>query len=257
MNGAYYIGATGLQAQGRGLETIANNIANINTVAFKRGEVRFEELVPPRPEREDTLPHLRSAPEIASGVRVGRPHQIFEQGEVRETGKPLDLAISGDGFVEVLGADGQTWLWRGGSLRVNEDGYLATSNGTILKALIAVPEDSTALQIESDGRVYSTSGTSAERLELGRIDLAIPDDVSLLEGLGEGFYRVADEGRVRVLTPSEGGKGVLVQGALEASNVNLTTEMVTLLLMQRAYAANAQVVQASDQLMGIANGLKR
>jgi flagellar basal-body rod protein FlgG len=257
MNGAYYIGATGLQAQGRGLETIANNIANINTVAFKRGEVRFEELVPPRQERDDDLHLLQSVPEIASGVKVGIPRRVFEQGDLRETGKPFDLAISGDGFVEVLGADGQTWLWRGGGLRIGDDGYLATANGQVLKALIQLPDDSTGLKIESDGRVFSTSGNSSERMELGRIDIAMPDDMSVLEGVGEGFYRAADEGRVRVLAPGEDGKGVLVQGVLEASNVNLTTEMVTLLLMQRAYAANAQVVQASDQLMSIANGLKR
>ena len=255
MNGAFYIGATGLQAQQRGLDVIANNVANINTNAFKRSEIRFAELVTPT-TIEDRRPLAPNLPEALTGVQAQASPRILEQGELRGTGMPFDLAVSGDGFIEVLGPGGQTWLWRGGTLRVNGEGLLETEGGLILKALIDVPEDSTSLAISRDGVVTSISTGSDEAVELGTIGLVMPHDPNAMEPIGSGFYRVAgDQDLVTLLNGEDGG--VLVLGSLEASNVELTTEMVTLLLMQRAYGANAQVLQAGDQLMQIANGLRR
>lgn len=257
MNGAYYIGATGLQAQQRGLDVVANNVANINTTGFKRSEVRFSELVAQTVARDEAAPSLPLVPDGLSGVQAQSSARVLEQGQIRETGKAFDLAISGDGFIEVLGPGGQTWLWRGGTLRINADGLMETESGLVLKALIDVPEDSTALTIGRDGVVRAASSDDEEPVELGVIELAMPRDRQLLEPIGNGFYRVPEDGDLETLVAGEAGNGVLVQGALETSNVELTTEMVTLLLMQRAYGANAQVIQASDQLMAIANGLRR
>jgi flagellar basal-body rod protein FlgG len=256
MNGAFYIGATGLQAQQRGLDVIANNIANVNTTGFKRSEMRFSELVAPPQGRESAPPVTIPRSGTLSGVQAESSPRVLEQGKLKETGKPFDLAISGDGFIEVLGPGGQTWLWRGGSVRINADGLLETENGLVLKALIDVPADSTSLTIGRDGAVRSLNAGVTDATDLGTIALAMPRDPQAIEAVGNGYYRVPDGDDLETVLTGEDG-GVLVQGSLEASNVELTTEMVSLLLLQRAYGANAQVVQAGDQLMAIANGLRR
>jgi len=257
MNGAFYIGATGLRSQQSALDVIANNIANINTPAFKRSEVRFSELVTPLTDSARTD---LAAPDLASlmaGVSMTSSPRVFEQGDLRQTDKPLDIAISGDGLIELMGPAGQTMLWRGGSLKVNADGYLAAENGMPLKAMIAVPQGTTALTIERDGTVRAQGDGESPTREIGQIDLVQPRDMDELSGLGGGLFKPDPNAELVALTPGEDGGGVLIQGSIEASNVDLAQEMVTLLLLQRAYAANAQVIQAGDQLMGIANGLKR
>ncbi len=257
MNGAFYIGATGLEVQQRNLDTIAQNIANINTPAFKRAEVRFAELV--------TQPAVVAAPDQATqpasadlaGVRISRTVRVFSQGDLRETGKPLDLAISGDGFIEVLGPGGQTYLWRGGTLKIDRDGILTTADGLALKTQIQVPDTVTELRIERDGRVRALSAGDQDFSDLGQLDVVLPDDVDRLQPIDGGYYLADENVQLRTFAPGEQGKGVLVQGSLEAANTDLSTELVGLLLTQRAYGANAQVVQAGDQLMAIANGLRR
>jgi flagellar basal-body rod protein FlgG len=256
MNGAFYIGATGLGAQQRGLDAIANNIANVNTTGYKRSEMRFSEMVARTNTRDETLPVTTIVSDVLSGVQATVSPLVFEQGKLKETGKPFDLAISGDGFIEVLGPGGQIWLWRGGSIRVNADGLLETENGLVLKALIDVPADSTSLTIDRNGVVRSLAAGAADATELGIIALAMPRDPQALLAVGNGYYSVPDGDDLETVLNGEDG-GVLVQGSLETSNVELTTEMVSLLLLQRAYGANAQVVQAGDQLMAIANGLRR
>jgi flagellar basal-body rod protein FlgG len=257
MNGAFYVGATGLQAQQNGLDIIANNIANVNTDGYKRTEIRFSDLVMGSAVRTENRPQARAFEEILVGVQAKASARVYEQGRLRETSKPYDLAISGDGFIEVLGPAGQTWLWRGGTVRANSEGLLETEEGLVLKALIEVPLDSNRLVIGRDGKVTSFAAGEEAGNELGVISLAMPTDARSLEPVGSGFYRVADDaGLITLGTDSDNG-GVIVQGSIEASNVELTTEMVNLLLLQRAYGANAQVVQAGDQLMGIANGLRR
>ena len=161
MNGAYYIGATGMRAQQTGLETIANNVANINTNTYQRSEVRFSELVSQTRVQADTVPVDTSFPDILTGVQARTSARVFEQGNLRQTGKPFDLAISGDGFVEVLGPGGQTWLWRGGTLQINAEGALQTDSGLVLKALIDVPINSSSITIARDGAVSSVSSGSA------------------------------------------------------------------------------------------------
>lgn len=256
MNGAFYVGATGLQAQQRALDVIANNIANVNTQGFKRSEIRFSELIGNIVQSDARDPSIGIVPEALSGVEAEGAVRVLEQGKLRETGKPLDIAISGDGFIEVLGPGGEIWLWRGGSVRTNGDGLLETQSGLLLKALIEVPQDSVAIEIDREGMIRSLSAGSDTADDLGTLVLAMPRDPQAIEAMGDGYYRVPDDIDLETLVAGDDG-GVIVQGSVETSNVELTTEMVTLLLMQRAYAANAQVVQAGDQLMSIANNLRR
>jgi flagellar basal-body rod protein FlgG len=253
MNGAFYIGATGLRAQERALGVTANNITNMNTPGFKRGQIRFGELM--SPPSADGLQANRLGG--ASGVAAFETLSVFDQGELRATGSAMDLGIEGQGFIEVLGPEGQGLLWRGGTLTVNPDGLLATQDGLPLRALITVPDGATDLRIGRDGVVMALLGGDTAATELGRLDLASVADSGSLEVLGGGLYRPTVATRVSALVPGEEGAGMIVQGSIEASNVSLSNEMVQMMLVQRAYAASAQALQVGDQLMGIANGLRR
>lgn len=256
MNGAFYVGAVGLQAQQRALDAISNNIANVNTPSFKRADVRFASILATRPDPDAPTADL-DAGYASSGVMATTVAAMDEEGMVETTGRPLDLAIQGRGFIELMGADGQSLLWRGGALKVNADGLLAAADsGLALKDAITIPADATDMTIDSAGLVRARTGDGAEPVELGQIDLVRPDDMAALTAIDGGLYR-ADAAQLQGMKPGEDGAGTLVQGAIERSNVELTTEMVQLMLVQRAYAANAQIVQAADQLMGIANGLRR
>ena len=263
MSDAFYVGAVGLQAQQQALDGIANNIANVNTPAFKHSQVRFSDMVATRADTEADAATAAAAAQLqgsngATGVALDSQFMLNEQGELNHTGQAMDLAIDGQGFIELMGPGGQTLLWRGGSLKINEDGLLATSHGLALRAAITVPSDATAVTIGSDGIVRATVADSTDPVELGQIQLVKLDDPGSVDRLDGGLYRVR-EGAAPLTdaAPGEDGTGLLVQGAIEQSNVALTSEMVQLMLVQRAYAANAQIVQAADQLMAIANGLRR
>lgn len=257
MNGTFYIGATGLDIQQRNLDAIAQNVANVNTDGFKRIEMRFAELSSVASTPAGIEPIARAAQDDPAGVAATGTTRSFAQGTLRQTGRPFDMAIDGDGFVEVLGPNGQTYLWRGGTLKIGSDRLLETTDGLQLKIAIDVPTDATELHIERDGRVRAAADGETELLELGKLDVVMPDDLTLLRPVDGGYFRMADDAELRSFVPGEEGKGAFVQGSLETSNVELTTELVGLLLAQRAYGANAQVVQAGDQLMAIANGLRR
>jgi flagellar basal-body rod protein FlgG len=257
MNGAFYIGAAGLDVQQRGLEVIAQNVANVNTNTYKRAELRFAELVSAPAIPTGVAPLARPAAESGAGAAVTEIGRVFAQGDLRETGKPLDLAISGDGFLEVLGPGGQTYLWRGGTLKLSADRTLQTADGLTLKTLIQLPDDMTELRIERDGKVSGLAVGDTDYTDLGQLDIVMPDDITRLTAAEDGYFKSPEDVELRTFAPGENGKGTFVQGSVESSNVDLSTELVGLLLAQRAYGANAQVVQAGDQLMAIANGLRR
>lgn len=254
MNGAFYIGATGLRAEQRALDVTANNIANMNTLGFKRSEARFSELVTRVPETETADDAMRAG---LSGVSAGSASRVFGQGELKPTGKVLDIAINGEGFIELLGPAGQSVAWRGGSLKVGEDGFLAGPDGMPLKGMISVPMGAQSLTIGADGKVLAQMDGDATLTEIGQIDLLLVKNPEALTPLSEGVYALSEAAAGQLTAPGEEGAGLLVQGSVELSNVQLTDEMVALLITQRAYAANAQVIQAGDQLMAIANNLKR
>ncbi len=256
MNGAFHIAAVGLEAQQRALDTIANNISNVNTPAFKRSGVRFSEMLASRADPATARSDLGSGAISPAGVMADTTFMLDEIGKLESTGRAFDLAIDGRGFVEVMGPGGETLLWRGGTLKVGDDGLLATATGLSLKAAITVPDDATTIEIGSDGIVRAKVGES-EAVEIGQIMLVKADDSAALQRLDGGFYRAEEGARLVDAQPGEDGVGLLVQGAIEGSNVELTAEMVQLMMVQRAYAANAQIVQAADQLIGIANGLRR
>lgn len=255
MSGAFYIGATGLDAQQRALDVVANNIANLNTTGFKRSTIQFSSIMAAG-AADDGDPSADGSANLL-GVSVDTSQTDFTQGQLSQTGSALSLAISGPGFIELMGPGGQSLLWRGGTLQVNSDGYLAASNGMALKGLIAVPQGASALTISADGKVYVTPAGATAAKQIGQIDLVQDKDMSTLAGISGGLYQATSAGDLVTSGPGEDGAGSLVQGSVEISNVDLTTEMVSLVMLQRAYSASAQVVQAGDQLMQIANSLRR
>ena len=166
MNGVFQIGATGLHAQDRALGIVANNITNMNTPGFKRSGVHFSEMIGPRLPTDPTR-RARAAANVGApglfGVSSDQSTRVFSDGDLRPTGNPLDVAIQGEGFIELVGADGQALLWRGGTLRVNEEGFLAGVGGLQLKSAISVPEGATAITIDATGEVKAVTPGEQKR----------------------------------------------------------------------------------------------
>ncbi|MES2938221.1 MAG: flagellar basal-body rod protein FlgG [Pseudomonadota bacterium] len=260
---ALAIGATGMQAQQLSVETIANNLANMNTPAYKKGRVGFADLMVREAARAGSAEDLRAgmlgAPQrLGAGVTVASIGKVFDPGEVKKTDSPLDLAIQGEGFLEVTLADGSSAFVRGGTLKVNKDGLLATAAGYPLKPAIAVPDTAEALVIGRDGRVQVRMPNQANLVDLGQLDLVRFTGAGMLTSLGDNLYRANDaSGDPIALRPSEQGIGTLAQGFLESSNVKMVDEMVNLMLAQRAYEASVKVVQAADEMLGMVNNLRK
>lgn len=255
MNGAFYIGAVGLTAEERGLDVVANNVTNINTTGFKRSEVTFSSLVTSGSGPD--APLVGPAGGAPLGVVAGATPIDFSEGPLQQTGKPLDVAIDGAGFLELMAPGGQSLLWRGGSLEVNTDGYLAAPNGMPLKGMIAVPQGASAISIGPDGKVQALVNGSTTATTIGQIDIVMDKDLTTLSAVNGGFYQAENAADLTSVAPGEDGAGSIAAGELEGANVQLADEMTTMLLLERAYGANAQVVQAGDQLMSIANNLRR
>lgn len=257
MNGAFEVGAVTLRANQRALEAMANNIANMNTPAFKRADVIYAEVAGDPPQTLTNASSLASAQEaLPGGVRIAERRMISAQGELRPSSNALDIALEGRGFIQLMGPEGQTLLWRGGRLEVNRDGYLAMAGGAALRALIAVPDDSAGLTIDRDGTV-SARGADGQVSELGRIAVVRVDSDADLDRVGAGLFVAKDDSRVTETAAGEDGSAAIAQGMVEESNVDFSAAMIQLLMIQRAYAASAQIVQAGDQLASIANNLKR
>jgi flagellar basal-body rod protein FlgG len=255
-----HIGATGMHAQQLQVDTIANNLANVNTPAFKKGRLQFAELMARGP-----LADLQGARELlapmqmaAAGVAVLGSGKVFDAGDLKVTESPLDVAIHGDGFLELAMADGSAAYTRGGSLKVNADGQLALPDGTSLKPGIRIPDGTQRLVISAGGRVQAAIAGQASLVEAGQLELVRFTNASGLLAQGGGIYRATEaSGEPIGGRPGEDGMGVLAQGQLEGSNVKLVEEMVGLMVAQRAYEASAKVVQAADEMLGLVNGLRR
>lgn len=254
---ALYVGAAGMKGQQLQIDTIAHNLANLNTIGFRRGITTFSEVSAALATTAvngvlgDHSEAFRGAG-ISAGVSLSsRP------GELRQTGETLDLAIDGLGFIEVIRSDGTPAYSRAGRLRINDDGELATVDGSPLAAGIQVPAGTHQIIISEDGRVLASS-ENGEQVELGQIELVTFPNATALRPAGANLY-VADTaaGEPQTATPGHSGMGTLRQGFVESSNVQMADELVTMMLAQRAFELNSRVVQAADQLMSITNSLYR
>ncbi|GAB3658455.1 flagellar basal-body rod protein FlgG [Ramlibacter alkalitolerans] len=257
---ALAIGATGMQAHQAQVDAIANNLANVNTSGFKKNRTSFSELVVAAVQgaRGTNAAGLFATGSIGAGVQLGAAAKVFDAGELRKTDAPLDLAIVGDGFLELAMPDGTRAYARGGSLKVNADGQLASQAGVPIKPGIAIPDNAESVTISATGRVQVRLPGQATPVDAGQLELARFANPQGLLPEGANVYRATEaSGEPIGGRPGEDGMGTLAQGALESSNVKLVEEMVNLMVAQRAYEASVKVVQASDEMLGMINGLRR
>jgi flagellar basal-body rod protein FlgG len=255
-----YIGATGMRAQQTQIDTIAHNVANLNTPGFRRSTVSFAEVS--SADSPLTPSPLAAGIAAALGPRgAGAYAKVAlssNGGELKATGETFDLAIDGAGFLEVLRADGAPAYTRAAALRLNDDGALVLADGTPLASRVDLPPDATSVEITADGRVLARVAGLAEPFEAGRLELVSFVNPAGLEPLGGNLLVASQEsGEARSGIPGENGLGTLRQGFLESSNVQMIDELVTLMLAQRAFEMNGKVVQAADQMLAITNGLYR
>lgn len=260
MNDALYIAATGMHTQQKSVDTIANNLANVNTPGFKKGKVSFADMVYREIGRAGGVDAAQGAPSLwhGGGVGIFSLSQVFTPGEMKKTDAQLDLAIQGDGFIEVAMPDGSTAYSRGGSLTVDKDGFLATADGHVFKPAIHVGLDAKEILLRADGRVLVRGQNQTEASEAGRIELTHFSDTTGLVALGGGLYQPsARSGDAIYGRPGEEGLGMLAQGFVEASNVKLIEEMVDLMAAQRAYESSVKVIQAADEMLAMSNNLRK
>jgi flagellar basal-body rod protein FlgG len=253
---AMQIAATGMHAQQLQVDTIANNLANAATPGYKKTRVTFADLV--NTTAQATEPSNTAAFNVGAGVGVTSTGRLFDAGDMRKTDSPLDIAIAGDGFIEINMPDGSHAYTRGGTLKVNADGQLATQNGLALKPGIGIPDNAQAMSIAADGRVSVKLPNQASMVEVGQLELVRFAAPGGLEVVGDNTYRAnLASGEPIAARPGEGGVGNIQQGVLEGSNVKLVEEMVNLMVAQRAYEASVKVVQASDEMLGLINNLRK
>lgn len=260
MNISLYASATGMQAQQMNLDTIANNLANVNTAGFKRSNIQFQDLLYQNPRgagaESGAGNQVPTGVQVGSGSHVVSTAKIFTQGSLTETGERLDLAIQGEGFLEVQRPDGTSGYTRDGSLKISSTGQVVTNDGLpVLSGFQAVPTGTTQIDISRTGEVTlrGTGGTTSFRLQLVRF--ANP---SGLENAGGNLYlETPASGTPELGNPGEQGYGTLAQGYLEGSNVNVVSEMVNMIVAQRAYEINSKAIQTSDDMLGQVNQLKR
>lgn len=261
---ALYIGATGMQAQQFNIDTIANNLANVNTTGYKKGRINFSDLMVRDTSRMAALGNdaasglLSPSSRLGAGVGIASLAKMFDMGDLKKTDSAFDVTIQGEGFIEVVMPDGSRAYTRGGTLKMNKDGQLATQAGFPLKPGIVIPDNTQTLIIQPDGRVQAKVGNQATPTDIGVLELVRFNSPQGLLAQGDNLYRSSEaSGDAIAAKPGEDGVGALSQGYLEGSNVKLVEEMVNLMIGQRVYEANVKVVQASDEMLGMINGLRK
>lgn len=261
---ALWTSASGMQAQQLNIDTIANNLANVNTIGFKRSRVEFQDL----PYQTLTMPGVTSSStsgtQVPTGAQVGhgsRPvatRKIFAQGNYKQTDVSLDLVIEGKGFFQVIGPDGNLAYTRAGAFKLDSQGRIVTADGFRLQPDIIIPSEATDVSISPDGTVEVITPGQNTPQSVGNIELVRFPNPSGLKSIGKGLLKpTGSSGQTTTGTPGQSGFGTLLQGFLEMSNVQLVEEMVGLITAQRAYEVNSKGIQAADQMLNIANNLRR
>ena len=254
--------STGMFAQELLVDTIANNLANINTTGFKKAKVEFQDLLYQNQRAIGTANvqgvNIPTEIQIGHGTAPVSVHRLFFQGDINATDNPLDIAIDGDGFFQVLRNDGTIGYTRDGSFKISGDGRIVTSDGLVLEPEITLPADAREIHISLDGVVSVRTSTDVAPVEVGRIELARFINPAGLESIGGNIYvPTVSSGDPITGTPGSESFGTLRQGYLEMSNVQIVEEMVNLIVAQRAYEINSRAIRTADEMLGIAGTLRR
>jgi flagellar basal-body rod protein FlgG len=249
-----WIAKTGLEAQQLQMDVIANNLANVSTNGFKRSRAVFEDLIyqtlrqPGAQSSQQT--QLPSGLQLGTGVRPVATEKIFSQGNLQQTGNSLDMAIQGSGFFQVLLPDGTTAYTRDGAFQLDSQGQLVTASGFAVQPSITIPSDAITISVGRDGTVSVTQAGSASATQVGTIQVANFINPAGLQSQGENlFTETASSGTASVNSPGTGGTGLLNQGFVETSNVNVAEELVNMIQTQRAYEINSKAITTSDQML--------
>ncbi len=258
MNGALWSAKTGLDAQQTRMAVISNNLANANTTGFKRDRAIFEDLVYQNVRQvgaqssQDT--QLPSGLQVGTGVRVVATEKLFTQGNLVQTNNPLDLAIQGRGFFEILMPDGSVAYTRDGSFHLNNQGQVVNSSGYVLQPGITVPENALSVTVAVDGTVSATIPGQTQPTQLGQLQLVDFVNPAGLQARGQNLYvETAASGSPQPSAPGANGVGTLLQGSLETSNVNVVEELVSMIETQRAYELNSKAISTTDGMLQFAN----
>lgn len=253
--------ATGLEAQQANIDRIANDLANVNTDAYKRDVTEFHDLMYENVKdpggRQGASTVSPTGVQKGLGVKVGSTHKIFEQGSVKVTNNPYDMMIEGKGFIPVtLPNTGEVVFTRAGTFKLDAQGRISLSNGALLQPQITIPPNSTNVVIAPNGEVKATSPEGDQ--VVGQIQLTQFINPQGLMAVGNNFYKkTAASGEAQSVIPGEGGTGTIMQGALESSNVNVANSMIEMIGAQRGYEMNTRVMSVADKMLEATTNIVR
>ncbi len=253
---------TGMEAQQTNMDVTANNLANVNTTGFKSSRADFQDLlyqtVRAAGSSQAQGVQVPTGIQIGLGTRMAATQKIFSQGGFQETDNPYDMVIEGEGFFQVKMATGETAYTRDGHFVKGSDGRLVTSDGYLLDPPITVPTDATDITIGEDGTVSAKTGGATTSESIGQLELVRFSNQAGLDSVGRNLYRACPaSGDPITGEPGKTGFGTIRQSMLEMSNVSVVKEMVNMILAQRAYEVNSKCITTSDEMMNIANSLRR
>lgn len=262
MTRTLHTAVTGMLAQQLFVDNIANNLANVNTTAFKRNKVEFQDLLyqtirmAGSSNLQDT--YIPTNLQVGNGVRPSSSQKIQTQGDLYYSNNPLDVAIDGIGFLQITRPDGTLAFTRDGTLKVSENSVLVTSDGLPVEPQITIPQDATAISIGADGFVQAEVSGQTQLQQLGQLSLVKFLNPAGLKSVGQNLYEETFASGTPIIgQPTRDGFGRILQGYLESSNVNVVEEMVNMITGQRAYEINSRSIQAGDDMMTTVNNLRR
>lgn len=257
-----FTAATGMQSQSLNVDVISNNLANVNTTGFKKSRADFQDLLyqtlrtPGAPSSEGN--QVPTGIQVGLGVRPVAVQKIFTQGDFISTGNSLDMVIEGDGFFQVTRPDGTIAYTRSGAFKIDKDGRIVNSDGYPMEPAITIPSDTTNITISSDGKVTVLQASSTTPVQVGTIELARFINQAGLLSIGKNLFVVTDaSGDPITGVPGSEGRGTVMQGFLENSNVNVVEELANLIVAQRAFDMNSKAVTTSDEMLQTTIAMKR
>jgi len=258
---ALWTAASGMQSQQTNIDVIANNLANVNTTGFKKSRADFQDLMYQNQKTTGSpstnTTQVPTGIQIGLGTRLAAVTKLFTAGSLTQTGNSLDMAIQGNGFFQVLMPDGTTSYSRAGAFKQDSQGRIVTSDGYPLLPEIVIPTNATTINIGNDGTVSITQPGQSAPSNIGNIQLAQFPNPAGLAALGQNlFQQTESSGNPTTATPGLTGMGTISQGFLEMSNVDVASEMVNMIVGQRAYEINSKAVQAADEMLQTANNMK-
>lgn len=259
---ALWTAASGMQAQVLNIDVTSNNLANVNTTGFKKSRADFQDLLyetlrPAGVESADGT-QVPTGIQVGHGARTVAVQKIFIQGGYQLTDNPLDIAIEGDGFFQIMQPNGEIAYTRDGAFKLNSDGQIVTSDGFLLEPEMAIPADTVAINIGIDGTVSVLQAGEIETADIGVVELSSFINPAGLSSIGRNLYiPTAASGDAVVGTAGQDGFGTIMQRCLERSNVSVVDEMVNMITAQRAYEINSKAIKTADEMLHMANNLRQ